>query len=57
MTFGLMGLWHGTEAHYLLYGLYHASLLAGYDTFSRWNKPGTALCGSTGPGRGSPRPL
>src|SRR5438094_4690494 len=24
LTFGLMGLWHGTQAYYLLYGLYHA---------------------------------
>ena len=38
LTFGLMGLWHGTEAHYLLYGLYHAALLCGYDWFARWNK-------------------
>ena len=26
------------RAHYLLYGLYHATLLSGYDIFSRWNK-------------------
>jgi membrane protein involved in D-alanine export len=25
---GLMGLWHGTEANYLIYGLYHGVLLA-----------------------------
>jgi membrane protein involved in D-alanine export len=38
LTFGLMGLWHGIEPHYLLYGLYHALLLVGHDLFTRWNK-------------------
>jgi len=38
LSFGLMGLWHGTAAHYLLYGLYHAVLLSGFDWFSRWNR-------------------
>jgi membrane protein involved in D-alanine export len=38
ITFGLMGLWHGTALHYILYGLYHAALLCGFDWFSRWNK-------------------
>jgi membrane protein involved in D-alanine export len=38
LSFGLMGLWHGTEAHYLLYGLYQASLLVGFDLFTRFNK-------------------
>ena len=33
-----MGIWHGPEWHYILYGLYHASLLCGYDAFARWNK-------------------
>lgn len=37
ITFGLMGLWHGVQVHYFLYGLYHASLLVGYDVFNRWN--------------------
>lgn len=48
LTFGLMGLWHGVERHFLLYGLYHALLLAGYDAFVRWNK--TAKRWGTGPG-------
>ncbi len=39
LTFGLMGLWHGLEARYLIYGAYHATLLCGYDVFARWNKP------------------
>lgn len=38
LTFGLMGIWHGTEWHYLIYGAYHATLLSGYDWFARWNK-------------------
>ena len=38
LTFGLMGLWHGTDAHYLMYGAYHAGLLCAYDAFARWNK-------------------
>jgi membrane protein involved in D-alanine export len=49
LTFGLMGLWHGTwdrrfvsdpwtQLHYLLYGFYHATLLSAYDAFARWNK-------------------
>lgn len=41
LTFGLMGVWHMThrvELNYLIYGFYHAALLAGYDWFARWNK-------------------
>jgi membrane protein involved in D-alanine export len=38
LTFGLMGLWHGIEPYYLLYGLYHGALLVGHDRFTRWNK-------------------
>ena len=38
LTFGLMGLWHGIEPYYLLYGLYHGTLLVGHDLFTRWNK-------------------
>ena len=47
LTFGLMGLWHGLELRYILYGAYHAALLCGYDWFSRWNK--TARLWGTGP--------
>ena len=28
ITMGLMGVWHGTELHYIVYGLYHGVLLA-----------------------------
>jgi membrane protein involved in D-alanine export len=38
LSFGLMGIWHGTEPHFILYGLYHACLLCAYDLFARWNK-------------------
>jgi membrane protein involved in D-alanine export len=38
LTFGIMGVWHGLGLHYILYGFYHAALLAGYDWFARWNK-------------------
>jgi membrane protein involved in D-alanine export len=38
LAFGLMGVWHGTAPHYLLYGLYHGALLSSHEAFSRWNK-------------------
>jgi membrane protein involved in D-alanine export len=38
LAFGLMGVWHGTAPHYVLYGLYHGALLAGHETFDRWHK-------------------
>lgn len=38
LTFGLMGLWHGLAPNFLIYGLYHAILLVGYDIFKRWNQ-------------------
>ncbi|MFN8644276.1 MAG: MBOAT family O-acyltransferase, partial [Candidatus Binatia bacterium] len=37
LAFGLMGLWHGTSANYLLYGLYHGTLLSAHEAFTRWN--------------------
>jgi len=48
LTFGLMGLWHGTDWYYLLYGVYHATLLSGYDWFARWNKTRNYLTGGRG---------
>jgi membrane protein involved in D-alanine export len=38
LAFGLMGLWHGIKLHFILYGLYQAALLSGFDIFSRWNQ-------------------
>ena len=38
VSFGLMGLWHGLALHYILYGLYHATLLSGYDWYLEWKK-------------------
>ncbi len=38
LTFGIMGIWHGPEWYYILYGIYHATLLSCYDAFARWNK-------------------
>ncbi len=39
VTFGAMGFWHGTAAHYLIYGLYHACLITAHDLFAKWNRP------------------
>jgi membrane protein involved in D-alanine export len=36
VSFGLMGVWHGH--HYLKYGIYHASLFAVFDAWTRWRK-------------------
>ena len=38
VSFGLMGIWHGLTWYYILYGFYHATLLAGYDAWARWRK-------------------
>jgi membrane protein involved in D-alanine export len=38
ITFGLMGLWHGTAWYYLVYGLYHGVMLTVYDLLGRCNK-------------------
>ena len=38
VSFGLMGLWHGTAIYYILYGLYQAMLMAVFDAWSRWKK-------------------
>jgi membrane protein involved in D-alanine export len=38
LAFGLMGLWHGPELHYIAYGFYQAVLLSAFHIFSRWSK-------------------
>ncbi|MEY9973860.1 membrane protein involved in D-alanine export [Lysinibacillus sp. RC46] len=38
LLFFLMGIWHGLELHYIVYGLYHALLIICFDKFERWNK-------------------
>jgi membrane protein involved in D-alanine export len=38
LSFGLMGLWHGIEPHFIIYGLYQATLLSGFHLFSEWSK-------------------
>ncbi|MFN8473582.1 MAG: D-alanyl-lipoteichoic acid biosynthesis protein DltB [Anaerolineae bacterium] len=38
LNFVLIGMWHGLQPNYILYGLYHAVLMIGYEWFSRWNK-------------------
>ena len=38
VTMGLMGLWHGVAFNYIVYGLYHGTLLVAHDLFSRWNR-------------------
>ncbi|SDG42739.1 D-alanyl-lipoteichoic acid biosynthesis protein DltB [Desulfosporosinus hippei] len=38
LLFGIMGVWHGTQPQYVLYGLYHAGLMIGFDLLDRKNK-------------------
>jgi membrane protein involved in D-alanine export len=38
LSMGLMGLWHGPQLHYILYGLYHGALLTANDLINRWGK-------------------
>jgi membrane protein involved in D-alanine export len=38
LTFGLMGMWHGLQWHYIVYGLYQAVLLILTEWFGRWNQ-------------------
>jgi len=35
ITMGLMGIWHGTDIYYILYGLYHGLLIIATDLFQR----------------------
>lgn len=38
VSFGLMGVWHGTAWYYLLYGFYHGLMMAIFDLFAEWKK-------------------
>ena len=38
LSFGLMGLWHGIEPHFIIYGVYQATLLSAFHIFSEWSK-------------------
>ena len=38
LNFFLMGLWHGLELHYIVYGLYHAALFIGFSYVERLSK-------------------
>jgi len=52
LTMGLMGLWHGTEPNYLIYGLYHGVLLAATSTYDRLRKGNPLLNDAGLPWRG-----
>ncbi|MDS0192917.1 MULTISPECIES: D-alanyl-lipoteichoic acid biosynthesis protein DltB [Staphylococcus] len=38
LNFFIMGIWHGLEVYYIVYGLYHAALFIGYGYYERWRK-------------------
>ena len=38
LLFGIMGIWHGTQFRYILYGLYHAGLMISFDFLERKNR-------------------
>jgi len=38
LLFLLMGVWHGLEIQYIIYGMYHALLMVAYNSFERFNK-------------------
>ncbi|MGE6357598.1 D-alanyl-lipoteichoic acid biosynthesis protein DltB [Staphylococcus capitis] len=38
LNFFIMGIWHGLEVYYIVYGLYHAALFIGYSYYERWRK-------------------
>ncbi|CAH2713012.1 hypothetical protein BACCIP111895_00145 [Neobacillus rhizosphaerae] len=38
LLFLLMGIWHGLEVQYIIYGVYHALLMVAYNSFERFNK-------------------
>lgn len=38
LLFLLMGIWHGLAIQYIIYGAYHALMMAGFNFFETWNK-------------------
>jgi membrane protein involved in D-alanine export len=38
LNFGIMGVWHGTQLQYIVYGFYHAALMIGFEFLDRKNK-------------------
>ena len=38
LLFGIMGIWHGIEWHYIIYGFYMALLMIGFEFLERLNK-------------------
>ena len=38
LLFLLMGVWHGIEIQYIVYGAYHALMMTGFNFFETWNK-------------------
>lgn len=38
INFFIMGIWHGIEIQYILYGFYHAFLFIAYGYFEQWRK-------------------
>jgi membrane protein involved in D-alanine export len=48
VSFGLMGLWHGPQLQYILYGFYQATLLSGFDIYSNWSTRRGAKAGGMG---------
>jgi len=38
LLFGIMGVWHGIQLQYILYGFYHAGLMISFDFLDRKNK-------------------
>lgn len=38
LLFLLMGVWHGLQIQYIIYGIYHGLIMSGYNLFENWNK-------------------
>ncbi|MCY1593432.1 D-alanyl-lipoteichoic acid biosynthesis protein DltB [Staphylococcus pettenkoferi] len=38
VNFGIMGIWHGLEWFYIIYGFYHAALFILYSYYEKWRK-------------------